>query len=108
METEFSRIYDRRSLPAGPVVLEADEAERAALARRFALVAVQALRAELTLEATGETITANGMLEADVVQSCAVSGEDLPVTIAERLELVFVPAATVRTDAELQAGRFFQ
>ncbi len=100
MEAEFSRVYDRRNLPARPVVLEANEAERTALARRFGLVAIHGLRAEITLDAAGESINANGLLEAEVVQSCAVSGDDLAVTIAEPLALVFVPAAPAPTAEE--------
>ena len=36
---------------------------------------------------------ARGRLHAAIVQSCAVSGEDLPVRIEEPLALRFVPAA---------------
>ncbi|MCB2068098.1 MAG: DUF177 domain-containing protein [Erythrobacter sp.] len=88
---EFSRVVDRRSITAQPVVLEADAAERAALAQRFGIVAVERLEATLSLEAQGETVRATGPLSAAIVQSCAVSGEDLPVTINEQLALVFVP-----------------
>jgi len=100
MEAEFSRVYDRRNLPHGPVMLEANEAERAALAERFALVAIGSLKADISLAASGETISADGMLEAEIVQSCAVSGEDLPVKISEPLALVFVPASSVQTTEE--------
>jgi hypothetical protein len=60
------------------MVLIANEAERKALARRFALVAVDRLEATLTLTREGEVVTATGRLRADFVQSCAISGEDLP------------------------------
>ena len=45
------------------------------------------------LKADGPTVRATGQLKADVVQSCAVSGEDLPVKIAEPIALHFVPPA---------------
>jgi uncharacterized metal-binding protein YceD (DUF177 family) len=88
---EFSRVVDRRSITGEPMGLEATEAERAALAERFALVRIDSLSARLTLEADGEEVKAHGRLQAAIVQSCAVSGEDLPVEIDEELALVFVP-----------------
>ena len=97
---EFSRPADIRGITAQPVALEADEAERKALARRFALVAVNALSATLELEAEGEEISATGRMRADIVQSCAVSGDDLPVTIDEAITLRFVPAATLEASEE--------
>jgi uncharacterized metal-binding protein YceD (DUF177 family) len=100
---EFSRPIDRRNLTAQPVVLVADEAEREALAARFGLVAIDRLQATVTLEADGETVTGEGTLSADIVQSCAVTGEDLPVTIAEPLHLRFVPEVPVEAEEiELQ------
>lgn len=91
--SEFERIYDAHRLPAGEQRLEASEAERAALAARFGLVAVKALSAQIKLVADGPTVRATGRMQADVVQSCAVSGEDLAVRIAEPIALHFVPAS---------------
>jgi uncharacterized metal-binding protein YceD (DUF177 family) len=95
---EFSRPIDRRQLKEKPVELAADEAERKALAKRFGLVAIKRLEAKTALRADGDTVTADGRFEADIVQTCAISGEDLPVTIAEPLTLHFVPAREI--DAE--------
>jgi uncharacterized metal-binding protein YceD (DUF177 family) len=88
---EFSRSVDIRHLGAQPVKLVADEAERAALAERFGLVAVERLEATVSLEADGDEVAAKGTLSAEIVQSCAVSGDDLPVAISEPLALHFVP-----------------
>ena len=66
--------------------------ERAALAKRFALVSIARLEAGIELERSGDQVDARGTLEAEFVQSCAVSGEDVPVTIREPLSLRFVPA----------------
>jgi uncharacterized metal-binding protein YceD (DUF177 family) len=88
---EFSRELDLRSLPPGLVTLTATPEECLALARRFDLVAIRSLEASLTLAADGDAVTATGRLDAAIVQSCAVSGEDLPVTIAEPVALRFVP-----------------
>jgi len=79
-----------RPLPAGAVVIEATEAERAALAVRFGLGAVESLRAEVTLEQKPRAIRATGRLQAAIMQPCAISGEDFPVTIDEPVDLRFV------------------
>jgi uncharacterized metal-binding protein YceD (DUF177 family) len=100
---EFSRIVDTRSIGNDPLRLEADEAERAALARRFGVVAIDRLVAEVSLEPVKGAIDATGTFEAALVQSCAVSSEDLPVTIREPLTLRFVPErAAPRHDAEVE------
>ena len=90
---EFSRIVDRRSVTEAPVRIGASEAECAALAKRFGLVAVSRLEADIVLDLAGDGVLAKGTLRADVVQSCAVSGDDLPATIAEEFSLRFVPQA---------------
>jgi uncharacterized metal-binding protein YceD (DUF177 family) len=90
--SEFGRLIDTRSLGNDPVSLEASEAERAALAERFGIVSVERLTAVVELEPVKGGILATGRLSAAVVQSCAVSSEDLPVTIEETLALRFVPA----------------
>jgi uncharacterized metal-binding protein YceD (DUF177 family) len=88
---EFSRPFDRRGITAEPVRLHANAQEREALARRFDLVAINRLEATLMLQADGADIALSGTLGADIVQRCAVSGDDLPVTIAEDIALRFVP-----------------
>ena len=97
---EFSRPYDVRHLPGAVQHLAANEAECAALAARFALVRVERLEAVVTLVAEGKTIAASGRLTGAIVQSCAVSGEDLPVAINEPLVLRFVPETAAHTPDE--------
>lgn len=100
---EFSRPIDIRQAEGKHMRLEASKEECAALARRFALVGVERLEAELTLTRTGNGAEARGKLDAAIVQSCAISGEDLPVTISEPLFLRFVPAAEVQQlDEEIE------
>jgi len=98
---EFSRVFDRRHLSGKPEHLVATEAERQALARRFGLVSIGSLEATLTLTADGDTIAARGKLDAKIVQSCAVSGDDLPVSVAEKVDLRFVPEQEI-ADEELE------
>ena len=92
---EFSRMVDRRAITAAPVVLTATDAECAALAERFAIVAVRHLTATVSLEAQGEEVRATGNVEAGVVQACAVSGDELDVSISEPLALHFVPTSAL-------------
>jgi len=101
-EPEFSRRVETARLGSGARRLTANSGERAALAERFGLVAIDRLEAEIALEENDGTITASGRLLANIVQSCAVSGEDLAVSIDEPLTLRFVPAAQHRPDEELE------
>ena len=103
--SEFSRTVDLRQLALEPVHLEATPGECAALAARFGLVAVSRLAADLTLEQDRDAVRARGRFAADVVQSCAISAEDLAVRIAEPLDLRFVAAGSVQLgeEVELQA-----
>ncbi|MGY6637625.1 MAG: YceD family protein [Erythrobacter sp.] len=91
---ELSRMIKVRPLPGEVIVIEASEAERAALAARFGLSAVEALSAEVQLEAKPNAIRASGRLTAAIMQPCAVSGEDFAVAIDEPLDLRFVEAST--------------
>lgn len=91
---ELSRMIKVRPLPGEVIVIEASEAERAALAARFGISAVESLRAEVRLEAKPSAIRATGRLIAAILQPCAVSGEDFAVSINEPLDLRFIEAST--------------
>ena len=92
---EFSRPFPLGSVgPDGRrEILEADEAERAALAARFGIPAVESLRAELRLrlEADG-AVRAEGRLAAEVVQSCVVTLEPVAQRVEEAVALRLLPA----------------
>ncbi|WP_230281639.1 DUF177 domain-containing protein [Croceicoccus sp. Ery15] len=90
--SELTRWIAVRQCEGRTVEVIASDAERAALAERFALVSVDRLAATLTLSRDGEKVSAEGTLKAAIVQSCAVSGEDLPAEIDEKLAFLFVPA----------------
>ena len=92
---EFSR-----PLPLGLVgpdgrreILEADDAERVALACRFGIPAVERLRVELRLspEADG-AVRAEGRLDAAVVQLCVVTLEPVRQHVEEAVALRLLPA----------------
>ncbi len=105
--SELTRMIKARPLPAGAVVIEASPEERAALAVRFGLGAVESLRAEVALEQKPRAIRATGRLRAAIMQPCAISGEDFPVTIDEPVDLRFVEEhqrpATEDEEIELEA-----
>lgn len=102
---EFSRPVDRRGITSDPVVLEASETERAALAKRLSLVAIHSLKAEIGLERDGDEIAAAGSFTADIVQTCAVTGDELPNSVSDDMVIRFVPArdiAPVDPDEEIE------
>lgn len=99
-EPEFSRPLDVRQAEGLSSHLVAAPAEREALTRRFGLVRIDRLEARLDLTRDGRVVLATGTLDADLVQSCAVSGDDLAVAIREPLSFRFVPAAAHRPSAD--------
>ncbi|CAH0495742.1 DUF177 domain-containing protein [Novosphingobium sp. CECT 9465] len=88
---EYSCRIDLRQINDQPVVLEPGEAERRRLAGRFGITAIDTMRAEVRMTVDGGKIEAMGHLDAQIVQMCAISGEDFPVTISEPVALRFVP-----------------
>jgi uncharacterized metal-binding protein YceD (DUF177 family) len=102
---EFSRSFDVRQVEGKSVTLVPNDKERIALARRFALVSVDRLEAKILLERDGTAVNAKGKLSADIVQSCAISGEDLPASINEDLSFRFVPETPGHSpDEEIELG----
>lgn len=99
---EFSRSFDVRQLEGKAVHLEADAAERAALAARFALVRIDTLAADIELHRKDRSVEARGRLRAEIVQPCAVSAEDLAVAIDEELFFRFVPQREHAPDEEVE------
>jgi len=103
---EFSRLLALDTL-GGPraISIEADADERAALAARFDLLALDALSAEATLARSGEVVTAKGRLKASVTQSCVASAVPVPAEIDEPFDIVFRPQPTdIRPDEEIELG----
>jgi len=101
--TEFSRLFDVRQCEGKAAHLVASADERAALAARFGLVRIDRLEADLLLSRDDRTVDAAGTLVADIVQPCAVSAEDLAVSIHEEIAFRFVPEAQhTRPDEEIE------
>lgn len=89
----FSRPVVVESLSSGSNkrTLEANEAERAALARRFDLQRLERLEATVTLKPINRRalIRLSGHLSAEVVQSCVVTLEPVASRIDEDFTLSF-------------------
>lgn len=92
MTPEFSRRYTLDSIGSAPrtVTAEADEAERAALAKRFDLIALDVLTAEAVLTAVAGGVEACGTIHAVLAQPCVVTSEPVPATIDEPFALRFI------------------
>jgi uncharacterized metal-binding protein YceD (DUF177 family) len=93
--SEFRRPVGLDELEDGEIrrTIEAGEQEREALARRFDLVAVDALSASVRLRRItgGPLVRVDGRLAADVVQRCVVTLASLPVHIEEDFVETFGP-----------------
>lgn len=90
---EFSRPVRIDTLGETPhrLTVEADEGERAALAKRFDLVAIGRLTAEAALSRKGDAVRASGIVAGAVTQSCVASGEPVEARIETPFELLFRP-----------------
>lgn len=107
---EFSRqiAVDEISEIDTQLDIEADEKERAALARRFDLLAVDALSARIGLkrcmarDGSGPVVRATLAIDAEVTQSCVVTLEPVTARIAETdLIIEFRPADAAEFTSEV-------
>lgn len=97
---EFERIVKLDRLPATPLAIEADQAERDALARRFGLAALHALRAEVTMVQLEENVEVRGRMTARFDQNCAIADTPFANGIDEALAIRFVPALAPGSEEE--------
>ena len=105
---EFSRslALDRIGTTQHREEIAATEKERADLARRFDLIALDSLTAGFTLKRVRrDLVRVKGRVSADLVQACVVTLDPLPARIDERFEVDFLegeqPAvADLELDAE--------
>ena len=102
---ELSRPIKPRALPAGTMTIEANEAERAALASRFGITAIYSLTAEVEFGEKDGAVLAEGRLAATLEQPCAVTREDFSYEVSETFSLRFVPEGRMgeyEEDAEFE------
>lgn len=92
-DPEFSRPIpiDRLSQQEKVFDVTAEAAEREALARRFGILGIDALSAQIRLRllAGGKLVRLKGRFAADVVQACVVSLEPVPAHLEEDFELTY-------------------
>lgn len=96
MKNEFSRPFRIEKLRGGAVrqSIEADAAERAALAARFDLIALDKLAADLEIRAgAGGTVRVIGHMTGAATQSCVVTLEPVPAPLDMRFEMAFAEDA---------------
>lgn len=100
---EFSRPERIDLIGTGEreVQVEATAEERAALARRFGLLAVDRLSAHFVVRRETAGIRAVGRVEAAVVQPCSASGEPVPARVDEPVTLLFVEPGASDEEIEL-------
>ena len=104
-EAEFSRPVriDTLGEPPKAMAIEAGPEERAALAARFGLLALDRLTADLTLGRSGQQVDVHGTLRADLVQACVASGAPVPAALIVPFDIAFRPQpAAGRTDEEVE------
>ena len=104
-DPEFARPQrvDTIGDEARSVTIEADTAERAALAQRFDLIAIERLTGNFTLRRDAMGIVVEGRVEAVLTQACSITGDPLPASIDEPVALRFVPADEAEQD-EIELG----
>lgn len=97
---EFSRPVPLDSIgeTSRTLHVDANEAERSALAGRFGLKSVERLEGDARVLRRAAGIFAEGRMRADVVQSCVVTDEPLPVSLDEPFTIRFAPAAEPESD----------
>lgn len=100
---EFHRPHRLDQIGAGESneTVTADAAERAALAARFDLQAIDSLEAAYKLRRDGTGVRATGHLSAKVVQSCVVTSDPVPATLEEDFEIRFIPEGEAGEEIEL-------
>ena len=104
---EFSRPIRLDTLGDGArtVTVEANDAERAALAARFDLLELARLEATATIVREGAVVVARGRIRAVATQRCIATDEPVAARVDEAFALRFVPdiaAATEELELDLE------
>jgi uncharacterized metal-binding protein YceD (DUF177 family) len=91
--------------------IEAGPRERESLCRRFGLLSLTSLSAELDVRREAAGIRVKGSVRAVAVQPCGLSGEAVPADIEEPVNVLFAPPAPeapaaqkLDEEVELDAG----
>lgn len=102
-QSEFSRVVRLdRIARMGETHIDADEAERKALARRFRLSSLDRLEAHYTLTQEGVAVMAHGRLIADLAQPCVATGDPVPEAIDAPFAIRFLRESDAPADEETE------
>ena len=102
---EFSRVVRAHEVGGRQRAhdIEADAAERAALAGRFDLLALDGMSARLTLVREAAGIRLSGEVWAEGAQPCVATGDPVPFRLVAPVSLLLVEQAPEGEDMELGA-----
>jgi uncharacterized metal-binding protein YceD (DUF177 family) len=103
---EFSRPHRLDQIGAGDsqVRVEANADERAALARRFELLAIDMLAADYAIRRDAVGVIATGHLSARATQACVITAKPVLAVIEEDFAIRFVPEAEGQGEDEVELG----
>lgn len=103
MTPEFSRPYRLDTLgQPKDVEISATPEECAALARRFALQAVEQLSAKARITTSTAGIDVTGQMVAQATQSCVVTGDPIPAALDQPFMIRFVAADALPEAEEIE------
>ncbi len=98
--SEMSRPFALDALRDRPVHqrFEADAGERAALAKRFSILGIDRLAAELKIRRVraGRAVRVEGRIQAALSQACVVSLQPVVQAMDAEFTVVFVPAEDIK------------
>jgi len=100
----FVRVVRVDALPKDGLaqIIEANAAERAALARLNDLVGITSLKADLRLIRAGRgAVRVRGQVTAEVTQTCVVTLEPIEASVSEEVDVRFAEPARERTGGML-------
>lgn len=105
-QPEFSVTVPLSEIGGAEVMrhIAADAQQRTALARRFDLLALDRLEADLAMHRDGAAILVDGSFVAEVEQSCVATGERVPARLAEPVRIRFVADEAASGEAEIELG----
>jgi hypothetical protein len=103
---EFSRTVRIDTLGTAPrtIAIEANRAEREALARRFGFVKLSSLSAGIAVSRREDVVIARGTLRAALAQSCVATGLPVEERVVEAFEVEFRPHPATAAEEEIELG----
>lgn len=105
-ENEFSHIIKLDTIGEGAMRhhLVASQSQCTALAKRFDLIALNRVQADIALSRSGTNYRATGTFQADGIQACVATGDPVPAQLNEPLDVIFSKEPERETDVEIELG----